>query len=194
MPKEQARKAASKAPKPPKTAKKPPAKASSAKSGKKKPESVKNSQLVPSLAELGPQFSPYAIEIGIDVVKKASLRYRTMFPKKFNAIKAAMTPVDVMLFAMHHELHRNQYAKAARHAKDVASYIHPRLSHIHATGDRGKLDDITDEGLALLLSVIEEKVRDRGAIDGRAIASPGSGAGDADQTATGKVALFDLSG
>lgn len=176
LPKKQARATPKRTAKKPKSRKKPARKAAAPKSGQKKPESAKPPIPVP-FPNLPPQFNPYAVETGVDVVKKAALRFRVLFPNKYNAVKAAMTPVDVMLLAMQIELHKGQYAKAANHARNAAPYIHPRLAHVHSTGAVTKLDDISDEGLSALLGVIEEKLRDRGAIDGRTVEGPRGGEG-----------------
>jgi hypothetical protein len=50
------------------------------------------------------------------------------------AVLTGMTPLEVMLAAMHHYQELGDYDKAALFAKDAAPYMHPRLASVEHAG------------------------------------------------------------
>jgi hypothetical protein len=53
------------------------------------------------------------------------------------AIQEGITPLEVMIKAMHEYFAKGDWARAAAIAKDVAPYMHPRLSSIEHSGKDG---------------------------------------------------------
>jgi uncharacterized protein (DUF433 family) len=75
------------------------------------------------------------------------------------AVAEGITPLEVMLKAMHSALQRENLKEAHNYAKDAAPYIHPKLAAMTHSGPNGgpveyrNLDKLTDDELRVLQAI-----------------------------------------
>jgi len=83
--------------------------------------------------------------------KKGSLTQRTREIAE-RAIAEGLTPLDVMLSAMHAFHQAGELEKAAKIAHDAAPYVHPRLAAIEYSSreDQRSIQELSDEELMIM--------------------------------------------
>lgn len=140
-----------------------------------------------------PRFDPTKLKQCSDILMRQSERFRFLFPKKWDEVKCAMTPLDVMLTAMQLEMTGKtpNWPLAAKIAKDIMPYMHPRLTHIHATMAKGQLDELSPEQLAWIAASLRG-LTDEGAFEGRVIDDEGESGSDPGGETQGTSSLFAL--
>jgi len=74
-------------------------------------------------------------------------------------LRADVTPLDVMLRAMHAALKKDNLKEAHNYAKDAAPYIHPKLAAMTHSGPNGgpieyrNLEKLTDDELRAAIAI-----------------------------------------
>ena len=148
----------------------------------KKPKTDENGFPV-TKAKKSVSIAPEKLLSRSSIIIDAAERFRLLFPHLWNEVVVRMTPLDVMLMAMQVEITQNRWSAGAKIAKDILPFMHPKLSHIHATTGESPFENYSPEALSFAIVAINERLNQTvGAefIEGRAGDSEASDREDAE--------------